>query len=228
MDAAELRLVAREIFANCSKVSLRIGGLMEPLMNPDILAFFEACRDRIDQVDEILLMSNLGIEMTFDDLLEMGFGAKLRTVVSLHVVDDNFDPFRVVRQARRAQASGARISANIVPSPLVRDVLVDYLDFFSLHGIRVTPCSYIVDDPQGRPLEKGTCGPGHVPRRHADVLAFIGRDFGRRLPGRSYAAYVEQILRRRNRTGPAFAGPVLLARQFRPPCAAPPAFAATA
>ncbi len=102
MDAAELRLVAREIFANCSKVSLRIGGLMEPLMNPDILAFFEACMDHIDQVDEILLMSNLGIERTFDDLLEMGFGAKLRTVVSLHVVDDNFDPFRVVRQAGEA------------------------------------------------------------------------------------------------------------------------------
>lgn len=193
MDRADLELIAREIFAKCDKVVFRIAGMMEPLMNPDILAFFEACRANLHKVREIRLMSNLGVDKTFETLLGMGFGRKLTTVVSMHVVDDNFDPFRVVRQIQRAQAAGVVIDSHIVPSPVVREVMADYLDFFSLHGVRVRPVPYIVDDAIGRPLDKGTQKPGHVPRHYRAMKDFLGEDFAARVPGKSYAAYVEHI-----------------------------------
>jgi hypothetical protein len=195
MDRHDLELIAREIFAKCDKVVFRIAGVMEPLMNPDILAFFEACKANIDKVREIRLMSNLGIEKTFETILEMGFGRKLHTIVSMHVVDDNFDPFRVVRQIKRAQEAGTVIGSHIVPSPVVREVMVDYMDFFSLHGVRVRPVPHILDDPSGQSLEKGTQQPGHVPRHYRAMKDFLGADFAHRLPGKGYAAYVEQIRR---------------------------------
>ncbi|WP_043814400.1 radical SAM protein, partial [Rubrivivax gelatinosus] len=193
MDRADLELIAREIFAKCRNVQIRIAGMMEPLMNPDILALFEVCRANLDKVREIRLMSNLGIERTFEDILEMGFGRKLHTIVSMHVVDDNFDPFRVVRQIKRAERAGTIIGSHIVPSPIVRELMMDYLDFFSLHGVRVRPVPYIVDDPSGRPLEKGTQQPGHVPRHYRAMKDFLGENFAGRVAGKSYAAYVEQI-----------------------------------
>lgn len=193
MDEADLALIAREIFAKCDNVVLRIAGMMEPLMNPDILAFFEACKANLHKVKQIRLMSNLGIEKTFETILDMGFGKKLNTVVSMHVVDDNFDPFRVVRQIKRAQAAGTIISSHIVPSPIVRETMIDYLDFFSIHGVRVRPVPYIVDDPAGRPLEKGTQQPGHVPRHYRAMKDFLGDSFATRVAGKGYAAYVEQI-----------------------------------
>ncbi|MBG6081633.1 radical SAM protein [Rubrivivax gelatinosus] len=192
LDRADLTLIGREIFAKCRNVTLRIAGLMEPLMNPDILALFEVCRAHRDRLAEIRLMSNLGIERTFDDILEMGFGSKLNTVVSMHVVDDNFDPFRVVRQMRQAQAAGTRISSHIVPSPLVLEVMRDYLDFFSLHGVHVRPAPYIVDDPAGNPLEKGTQRAGQVPRHYPALKAFLGERLADGGPA-SRAAYLREI-----------------------------------
>jgi hypothetical protein len=193
LDKADITVIANAIFAKCSNVTIRLAGLMEPLMNPDILTFFEIAKQNEGKLKEMRLMSNLGIEKTFDDILEMDFGQKLNTMVSMHITDDNFDPFRVVRQIKKAEQHGIRIKSHIIPSPLVHRHMVDYLDFFSIHGVRVRPVPYIVEDPSGHALEKNTQSEVKPPKHLKWVQEFLGSDFAGRLKGKSYAQYIEQI-----------------------------------
>lgn len=193
LDKADMTLIANAIFDKCTNVVIRLAGLMEPLMNPDILTFFEIAKANEGKLKEIRLMSNLGIEKTFDDILEMDFGQKLNTMVSMHVTDDNFDPFRVVRQIKKAEQHGIRINSHIIPSPLVRKHMVDYLDFFSIHQVRVRPVPYIVEDPSGGALEKNTQHENKPPKHLKWVQDFLGGPFADRYKSKSYAQYVEQV-----------------------------------
>lgn len=193
LDKADMTVIANAIFAKCNNVMIRLAGIMEPLMNPDILTFFEIAKANEGKLKEIRLMSNLGIERDFDTILEMGFGRKLHTIVSMHITDDNFDPFRVVRQIKKAEQAGTIIGSHIVPSPLVRRHMVDYLDFFSIHGVRVRPVPYIVEDPNGHALEKNTQTEAKPPKHVKLVQEFLGSDFAGRVKGKNYAQYVEQV-----------------------------------
>lgn len=191
---SELKDIADKIFRRFDRVTLVLGGPMEPLTNPHIVELMRHLLRYADRIDTLTITTNGSLTKKLDAILAMGWRSKLILYCSLHILDDNFDPFAVVRMIQNAWRSGATVEVHCIPSSEVMKFLPDYMRFFAFFGIKVNVHPLVVDFG-GTSVMKYSYPPDFEPKAYASLRNFLARVWGAEVPAaeRSFFAAAESL-----------------------------------
>ena len=170
LEAPELLRIADILLSQFERVRLRITGPMEPLTNPGIVDLFERLAKSQERISKIVFMTNFSLHDKMKRILEMGWGKKLRVIVSMHFLDDRFDPFKIAELYKFGQQHHVEMDSHVVPSPDMRRFWRPYLEFFGLNGVRIRTVPYIAERSNGQSTVKYERPPGWQPT-HYDAVS---------------------------------------------------------
>lgn len=141
----ELKVVADKIFAQFDSVNLVLAGPMEPLTNAHIVDLLRYMLRYREKVSALTITTNGSLAGKLNEIVAMGWREKLIVYCSLHILEDNFDPFSIVRTIQLAYRNNVNVEVHCIPSDEVRKFLPEYMRFFSLFGIKVNVHPLVVD-----------------------------------------------------------------------------------
>ena len=133
----QLTNIADKIFRQFQIVSLNLIGPMEPLTNPHIVELLRYMLRYKDQIQRITLTTNISLSKKLDQIIEMDWGPKLILYSSLHILDDQFNPFSVVLTLQNAFRHNISVETHVIPSEKVLSFLDTYLKFFGFLELKL-------------------------------------------------------------------------------------------
>ena len=142
-------------------------------MNPAIVKMFERLYASREKIDKISLMTNFSAEPKLAKIIGMGWGSQLEILASMHILDDSYNPFKVVRLYQMARRHDVMVKLHCVPSPDVVRFKRAYLDFFSFFGVPIVLSSYNGSRADGSEVGHYEFPEGFEPKSYRSVVHFL-------------------------------------------------------
>lgn len=168
----ELKEIADKIFSQFDRVKINLIGPMEPLTNKAVPGLLLYLLNYKEKIEWITLTTNLSVKKSLNDILDLGWGKKLILYGSLHILDDNFDPFSVVEIIRKALSKEVRVETHMIPTQDVRRFMNPYIRFFQHHNVDVN-LNHVVEDLGAEMVYKYSYASDFYPKSYENVLAFL-------------------------------------------------------
>ena len=175
LETSQLLQIADVLLSQFERIRLRLTGPMEPLTVPGIVDLFARLARSKDNISQIVFMTNFSLHEKMKRILEMGWERKLRVVVSMHFLDDKYDPFKVAELYQFGLDNHVWMDCHVVPSPDIVRFWRPYVEFFALKGVRIRTVPYIAERSDGSSTTKYSHPSDWKPRHYDEVSRYVAQ-----------------------------------------------------